>query len=139
MQVTQEVTTGRTEEERESVCNPPALRRGVGRHLIAEFWDCNDQIRSPTAIINSLQKAVNESGATLLRLVIHTFEPYGVSAVAIVSESHFFIHTWPEMRYLALDVFTCGNTVPEKAVELIKQEFDPQRVKTFMIHRGIWP
>ncbi len=139
MQILQEVTTGRTEEEKESVCSPPALRRGVGRQLIAEFWDCNDQIYSPTAIVNSLERAVHESGATLLRLVIHSFEPYGVSAVAIVSESHFFIHTWPEMRYLALDVFTCGDTYPEKALEAIQMAFEPGRVKTLMVHRGIWP
>lgn len=110
MQTTQEVTMGRTENEMESVMVSPALRRGVGRHLIAECWDCNERIFSATAIREALEEAVKASGATLLRLIVHTFEPYGVSAVAIVSESHLFIHTWPEMRYIAVDVFTCGET-----------------------------
>ncbi len=139
MQITQEVTMGRTENEMESVAMSPALRRGVGKHLIAECWDCNERIYSPTAIREALEEAVKASGATLLRLIVHTFEPYGVSAVAIVSESHLFIHTWPEMRYIAVDVFTCGETFPERAFEVIRDYFEPRRLKVIELERGVWP
>ncbi|MFZ8826800.1 MAG: adenosylmethionine decarboxylase [Armatimonadota bacterium] len=139
MQLIQEVTQGRTDSELESASMPCALRRGVGKHLIAECWDCNDRIYSPTAVREALEDAVQASGATLLRLIVHTFEPYGVSAVAIVSESHLFIHTWPEMRYIAVDVFTCGETFPERALEVIREHFEPRRVKTLELERGVWP
>jgi S-adenosylmethionine decarboxylase len=139
MQTTQEVTMGRIENEMESVMVSPALRQGVGRHLIAECWDCNERIFSATAIREALEEAVKASGATLLRLIVHTFEPYGVSAVAIVSESHLFIHTWPEMRYIAVDVFTCGETFPERALEVIRDYFEPRRLKVIELERGVWP
>lgn len=139
MPVTQEVTLGRPDESAESVMVSPALRQGVGRHLIAECWGCNERIFSETAIQKALEEAVRETGATLLRLFIHTFEPHGVSAVAVISESHIFIHTWPEKRYLALDAFTCGNTVPEKALEVICRYFEPQHIKSLTLVRGVPP
>lgn len=139
MQITQEVTTGSIENELESVTLSPALCRGVGKHLIAELWDCNEKVFSATAIREALEEAVKASGATLLRIIVHTFEPYGVSAVAIVSESHIFIHTWPEMRYIAVDVFTCGETFPERALEVIRYYFEPRRLKVIELERGVWP
>lgn len=139
MQLTQEVTLRRTDNETESVRFSPALRRGVGKHLIAECWDCNDRVFSATTVREALEEAVRQTGATLLRLIVHTFEPYGVSAVALVSESHLFIHTWPEMRYLALDVFTCGETIPTKALEVIRDYFEPRRLKILELERGVWP
>lgn len=139
MQLLQEVTMGRTGNEMESVTMSPALRRGVGKHIIAECWDCNERIYSATSIREALEEAVKASGATLLRLIVHTFEPYGVSAVAIVSESHIFIHTWPEMRYIAVDVFTCGETFPEHALEVIRDYFEPRRLKVIELERGVWP
>jgi S-adenosylmethionine decarboxylase len=40
-----------------------------------------------------------------------------VSGVVVISESHISTHTWPEKRYAALDIYTCGIHVdPEKAV-----------------------
>ena len=40
----------------------------------------------------------------------HTFEPHGVSVIAILAESHCAIHTWPEeeRRTATVDIFTCG-------------------------------
>jgi len=114
-----------------------APHRGVGKHLIAECWDCNEHIFSATVIREALKEAVQRTGATLLKLVVHNFEPYGVSAIAIVSESHLFIHTWPEMRYLALDVFTCGDTFPDRALEVIRSYFEPRSLKVLKLERGV--
>ena len=33
----------------------------------------------------------------------------GVSVVAVLAESHVSIHTWPELGYAALDLFTCDR------------------------------
>ena len=41
--------------------------------------------------------------------------------VAIVSESHVVIHTWPELGYAAVDAFTCGEQRnPEDAVPVLR-------------------
>ena len=55
--------------------------------------------------------AALEAGAEVRELVFHKFSPQGVSGVVVISESHLAIHTWPELGYAAVDVFTCGEKV----------------------------
>ncbi len=69
----------------------------------------------------------------------YQFEPWGVSAVYLLRESHVSIHTWPEYEYAALDIFTCGEASSAiKAFELAVEEFKPERVKKQIIKRGVY-
>jgi len=61
----------------------------------------------------------------------------GVTGMAIVSESHLVIHTWPEYGYAAVDVFTCGAPRdPEAAVGVLRKLFTPERIGVMEINRG---
>jgi S-adenosylmethionine decarboxylase len=51
-----------------------------------------------------------------------------VSGVAVLSESHISIHSWPEVGYAALDVFMCGEAKPHLTVDVLKAAFGPDRV-----------
>ena len=96
-----------------------------GRHCILELYKCdkaklNDEAFVRTTITSSAKVA----GATLLNLVTHSFNPQGVTGLALLAESHISIHTWPEIGYAAIDVFTCGDhAMPEKACNLLAQHF----------------
>ena len=53
-------------------------------------------------------------------MISNKFEPQGVTAIALLAESHISIHTWPESRYSAVDIFTCGKQMsPELASEYL--------------------
>lgn len=109
----------------------------AGRHLIVDLWGCQ-QLDNLSFIEQTLRDAAIIAGATLLHIHLHHFTPNGgVSGVAVLAESHISIHTWPERGYAALDIFMCGNTQPEKAVELLKQRFQPQRTEINTLLRGI--
>jgi S-adenosylmethionine decarboxylase len=109
----------------------------AGRHLIIDLWGCK-RLNHLAFIEKTLRDAVEVAGATLLHIHLHHFTPNdGVSGVAVLAESHISIHTWPERGYAALDIFMCGNTQPEKAVELLKQQFQPQRIEISTHLRGI--
>ena len=61
-------------------------------------------------------------GATVLNLISNKFEPQGVTAIALLAESHLSIHTWPEAHYSAVDIFTCGqNMKPEMSCKYLIQ------------------
>lgn len=45
--------------------------------------------------------------------IIHQFNPYGLTGIVLLSESHISIHTWPELGSATLDVFTCGDRPSE--------------------------
>lgn len=108
----------------------------VGRQYVCDYWGCQGDIGSADAVLKVLREAVERSNATLLKLFIHQFSPQGVTAIAIIAESHIIIHTWPEKRYIALDVFTCGEqAIPERAVEIVREAFVPSQVETREIRR----
>ena len=89
----------------------------VGKHCILELYDCDaNKLNDEAFVRTSLTYASKTAGARLLNLITYKFQPQGVTGIALLSESHISIHTWPESGYAAIDVFTCGReTVPEKA------------------------
>ena len=71
---------------------------------------------------------VEAAGATLLHIHLHHFNPNnGISGVAVLAESHISIHSWPERRYAALDVFMCGDAQPHKTIPVLRRAFTPDR------------
>ena len=110
----------------------------LGRHILAEFFQCNNELlKNTNGIENSMCDAAEKCGATIVKSVFHTFNPYGVSGVVVIEESHLAIHTWPEYGYAAVDVFTCGETIdPWIAVEYLKEQFQADEVTTVELKRG---
>lgn len=91
--------------------------KNLGKHCIAELYGCDHHILNDESALTSIFKeAIDIGGATLLQICSHKFSPQGVTIVALLSESHISIHTWPENGTAALDVFTCGNSTPDLAL-----------------------
>lgn len=114
------------------------LENWLGRQLIIEFNDCNRKtINDIEAVEKHLLEAVRLSGATVIEPFFHRFPQGGVSGIVVVAESHFSIHTWPEIGYAALDIFTCSETVDdEKALDYLKTQFEAKHCSTVLIKRG---
>lgn len=107
-----------------------------GQHVVADFWGC----RLPpdeAAWRQLLEETVRAMGVTLLGLEVHLFEPQGATAFAVLAESHLAVHTWPERDYVALDVFTCGDSLtPEAGIDVLRGALRPQREQVQRIQRG---
>src|SRR5262245_19087610 len=115
------------------------VRNGVrcaGVHLIVDLYDA-ERLDDLDHIETTLRRCVDAAGATLLHVHLHHFEPNGgISGVAVLAESHISIHSWPEARYAAMDVFMCGNAKPERCVPVLREAFRPRRVAVSEILRG---
>lgn len=111
----------------------------LGRHLLAEFTDCDpDRLSDLGHIRASMLAAAEAAGATVVGHNFHPFSPWGVSGVVIISESHLAIHTWPEHRYAAVDLFTCGGSVdPWKAYEVVKEALGAEHGSAVTLERGL--
>jgi len=93
----------------------------LGRHLLAEFYDCNSNILNNVQLVEeAMTDAAIACGATVVQKNFHHFSPFGVSGAVIIMESHLAIHTWPEYGYAAVDLFTCGASCdPKVAYEFL--------------------
>ena len=77
------------------------------------------------------------ANATVLDLISNKFEPQGVTAIALLAESHISIHTWPESNYSAVDIFTCGrNMMPELARQYLIQSLMAEEHSLRVIERN---
>lgn len=103
--------------------------KSLGRHLLAEFYDCDPNIlRDLETIREYLKEAAEVANATIVNWTFHQFSPQGVSGVVVIAESHLAIHTWPEYRYAAVDLFTCGEDVdPWRAFDFLKEKLKAKR------------
>jgi S-adenosylmethionine decarboxylase len=107
-----------------------------GLHLLIDFFEA-EHLQDQNKIEQALREASEICGATVLSLQLHSFgEGAGITGVAILSESHISIHTWPETGYIALDIFMCGTCNPHRALPVLKKYFNPQRVNIIEHQRG---
>ena len=91
------------------------------KHCLLELYRCDcEKINDESFLRCTLNRAAKLANATVLNLISNKFEPQGVTAIALLAESHISIHTWPESNYSAVDIFTCGrNMLPELASQYL--------------------
>ena len=91
------------------------------KHLLLELYRCDfEKLNDESFLRCILNRASKLANATVLNLISNKFEPQGVTAIALLAESHISIHTWPESNYSAVDIFTCGqNMMPEIASQYL--------------------
>lgn len=95
------------------------------RHILFTLRGCDSALLDDEAHIrNALVNAASAANSTLLGIQSHKFEPQGVTAIAMLAESHISIHTWPEKGEAVCDAFTCGDhTNPGEAFSYMKAAF----------------
>jgi len=112
----------------------------LGRHLLLEMFDCDlDAINSLESVKGALVEAAKRAQATIVDVVFHEFNPFGISGVVVIAESHLTIHTWPEYRYAAVDIFSCGEVLqPEVAANYLVEQFAAERTSIVEMQRGLF-
>ncbi|MBN2602997.1 MAG: polyamine aminopropyltransferase [Candidatus Thermoplasmatota archaeon] len=110
----------------------------LGRHVIAEFYNCSpDKINDVSHIEKSMVKAAKLAGATIINVTFHHFSPFGISGVVVIEQSHLSIHTWPEYQFASIDLFTCGETInPWISFDHLKEEFGADHISSIELQRG---
>lgn len=113
------------------------LENPKGIHVILDLISCNrEKLNDEEYLVELIQTAALISGASILQTSHHKFEPQGVTAFCLLSESHISIHTWPEIGKAALDIYTCGkNTDPILAGNYIKDELEGFELSTYTLLR----
>jgi S-adenosylmethionine decarboxylase len=104
-------------------------------HTLIDLYDVDfeliDNMEKTMSILRNISSIVN---LTILKESFHKFEPQGLSAILLLSESHISIHTWPEKNMACLDIFSCKNN-PEEHVDNIVKLFNTNQFKHTTIYR----
>ena len=115
-----------------------------GPHVLVECYKCNDieKLKSEKFVKEFLLRLVDICKMT----VIMSPEPHkfqgdtpdqdGVTGIVVIAESHISIHTYPEHRSFALDIFSCKDFEYYDAIQEILREFQPMKMSFNIIQRG---
>lgn len=109
----------------------------MARHLILELWGCSEKvIDSENTIKDVLKKCTDAFRDILIDIKTHKFNPQGLSAVAILNGSFMSIHSWPEMGYVAIDIYTTSrDTDLNKVVIMVKEWLMPDKIQVLNFER----
>lgn len=112
-----------------------------GKHLILDLYGCDPELLNNYEMLEEwLQTALLMAKATILRIIGEKFKPQGVTLLALLSESHASVHTWPEMKYCAIDLYTCGTTTDgKKAADFLKYKLKAQQTEERQLVRSVVP
>lgn len=111
----------------------------LGTHLLLELKNCKNGVLADLEFVETaLLDAATEAKATIVEHKFHEFNPFGISGMVIIAESHLSIHTWPEYNYAAVDIFTCGDIIkPEDAAKFLIDRFESTEPQIMEIKRGL--
>jgi S-adenosylmethionine decarboxylase len=121
----------------EPAVSKSTIHEACGFHLMVTLKNCQtDILNDPTKLEKLVLEAATATGATVLQVCNQQFSPQGVTAVAILAESHASLHTYPENNTVFWDCFTCGTECkPELSVEVLTAALKPQSFSKEMIYR----
>ena len=107
------------------------LGESMGSHVLLNVYGCReiDRLRSLALFKDWAGPMLDRCGAEVVDVSGYQFQPFGEAGytyLALLTTSHFSIHTWPEFGSAAIDVFTCGDRVDtDRIVEELAQFFAP--------------
>lgn len=110
----------------------------MASQFFVDLYGCDD------SVINDLEKikmiahdAIESIGADIVEECFHEFAPQGITYIAVISTSHFSVHTWPEHGYAAVDIFSCDEKVPGMVAERLQEAFGAKKSKVREFERDI--
>lgn len=76
----------------------------------AKIWNHSEWIQetNPTKIREKYDDLLRKSGFNILCFTDHHFSPQGYTALWLLTESHFAIHTFPEYNRTYIELSSCN-------------------------------
>ena len=109
------------------------------RHVLYDVWVSEaelDLLNWVDPWPEILGQAAEISGAIVVNQIFHQFEPHGMTGILLLAESHISVHTWPEEKFAAIDIFSCGIMDIDVAISHLQQCLKPVNEKFMWISRG---
>ena len=112
-----------------------------GKHMIIDLKEIKDDvlIHDLDKIKTLLDTICNKYDFSILNKSEHVFEPQGLTILYLLSESHLSVHTFPERKYIAIDLYTCreykDNAVYQEIYDFFIEYFQAKKEIPIIIDR----
>lgn len=88
----------------------------------AKIWNYSEWIAetNPQKIKTLFDELLGKSGFNVLDCSEHHFQPQGYTALWLLSESHFAVHTFPEFGKSYIELSSCNLEYYQRFIEMTK-------------------
>jgi len=105
-------------------------------HIVGTVRLAGDFVpRDPDFYLESVKQIIIEAGLTIVGpQAMYRFDDFAFTLAVLLAESHVSIHTWYELGFIHLDVFTCGvsrdnSEAARQVFDRIAATFDPVKIE----------
>ena len=106
----------------------------LARQLTLDLYNCETNRLGGVDEIKDTLKSVIGSEP---RLTSEAIDENHCSIVGAFAEGHIALHVYKELRYVAVDIFTCTeNDNSEDLAKVIRKFFRPDKIKSTFLKRG---
>lgn len=112
-----------------------------GKHMIIDLKEIKNHvlIHDLEKIKSLLDGICEKYDFSILNKSEHVFHPEGLTILYLLSESHLSVHTFPERKYIAIDLYTCrdykDNAVYEEIYDFLVESFQAKKETPTIIDR----
>lgn len=109
----------------------------LGHQLLLDLYSCNEESLSSAAAVQESVAAAFELADIELDEINYQVMDDEIVVVAIAKQFHFTLHAYPELGYVAVDLFAFNRTLPlTQFMKSLRQSFGSEKVKATTVQRG---
>jgi S-adenosylmethionine decarboxylase len=110
----------------------------LARHLTADLFNCqNNQLTDKELILDMLKTILQDLQMQLVSCVTESPDSEHEVFILALDKGHITLHVYPQLKYVALDVFLCQEDAePDKLGQAVRNFFKPDKIKTTVFKRG---
>lgn len=108
----------------------------MGKHFLLNIYGVDALLLTEMdGFVEFVRPTLEDCMAEVLGESSHQFTPGGYTYLALLSTSHFSIHTWPEDNCAAIDMFSCGEIKSDALISYVIKYFNPSTYDVKMVTR----
>ena len=120
-----------------------SVKETPGLHVMGDLYDvqCEERFLVDLDLLTEhCIKLVEEVGLSTVGHYFHQFDGGGVTGMIVLAESHMSIHTWPEKKYVTVDVYVCSYSQDNRPrarqlYQSLLDTFQPERESSHSVER----
>ena len=106
----------------------------LARQLTLDLYNCETKSMNS---IDEIKETLKNAAGKEPNLVSEVIDEEHFSVIGAFAEGHIALHVYKELRYVAVDIFTCADSDdPEELAKVIRQFFRPDKIKSTFLKRG---
>lgn len=110
----------------------------VARHQTLDMYNCKpDKLASNNDIYFELLPLLEKIGFHPITSKTEIIDEKHTIILILLREGHFAVHLYPQLHYVATDLFLCEQgAAPEKVLQGLRNLFRPEKFRTTYLKRG---